>query len=232
MSVNSVSGKNGASSAQSTSGVREENGKLVVNFQGKKYTLTKKQAEQYDEVLYNVNYVRNRIDSLKNKLAAKDLSAEDKQNYSAELAKLQAQYEKQQKSASFELSPTGEVVSFTMKKDMPAETLKELFYIEDGALRDDLKKEAFMDGIGVEKDADNQRLNGPFVSYDEAKLYGVESFSNGVYLEDIDDAGHYQPVYSKAILYSGQKYSVSSSAIDPYKDAPFYTRWFGIGKDE
>lgn len=233
MSVNAVSGKNGVTSTQKTAGLHEENGKMVVNFQGKKYTLTKKQVEQYNEALYNVNYARNRIDSLKHKLAAKDLSTEDRQKYSTELKNLQAVYAKQQETANFEISPTGEVVSFTMKKDIPAEAFKELFYIEDGALRSDLKKEALADGIGVEKDASGERLNLPYASYDDAMFgSGVSSFSNGVFLEYIDDAGHYQPVYSKAVLYSGNTYSVSSSAIDPYKDAPWYTKLFGIGKED
>ena len=231
MSVKSVSGAQGSVPAQTTQGIREENGKMVVNFHGKKYTLTKQEAERYNEVLYNINYVRNRIDSLKNKLSAGNLSAEDKQTYSAELQALQDKYVKQQEAASFEISPKGDVVSFTMKKDMPAEVFKDLFYIEDGALRAPLRREALADGIGVEK-AELDRLNAPYASYDEAMMSGVRSFSNGVFLEDIDDAGHYQPVYSRAILYDGNTYSVHSSNIDPYKDAPFYTRWFGIGKDD
>lgn len=231
MSVPSVSGVNGGTAPQSTSGIREENGKMVVNFRGKKYELTKKQAEQYNEVLYNVNYVRNRIDSLKTKLADKTLDSEDKQKYSAELNEMQEKYAKQQEYASFEISPTGDAVTFTVKKDVPAETLKDLFYIEDGALRAPLQREALADGIGIEK-AELDRLNAPYASYDEAMMSGVREFSNGVYLEDIDDAGHYQPVYSKAILYDGHTYSVSSSYVEPYKDAPFYTRWFGIGKDD
>ena len=231
MSVSSVSGVNGGAAPQQTSGIREENGKMVVTFGGKKYTLTKKQAEQYNEVLYNVNYVRNRIDSLKNKLSAGNLSAEDKQTYSAELQALQDKYVKQQEAASFEISPKGDVVSFTMKKDMPAEVFKDLFYIEDGALRAPLRREALADGIGVEK-AELDRLNAPYASYDEAMMSGVSNFSNGVYLEYTDEAGHYQPVYSRAILYDGATYTISSSDIDPYKDAPFYIRWYGIGKDD
>ena len=231
MSVKSVSGAQGSVPAQTTQGIREENGKMVVNFHGKKYTLTKKQAEQYNEVLYNVNYVRNRIDALKTKLADKTLDAEDKQTYSAELKDLQEKYAKQQEYANFEISPTGGSVTFTLKKDIPAELLKDVFYIEDGAFREHLKEEALRDGIGVEK-AEFDRLNAPYASYDEAMMSGISNFSNGVYLEYTDDAGHYQPVYSRAILYDGNTYSVHSSNIDPYKDAPFYTRWFGIGKDD
>ena len=180
MSVKSVSGAQGSVPAQTTQGIREENGKMVVDFHGKKYTLTKQEAERYNEVLYNINYVRNRIDSLKNKLSAGNLSAEDKQTYSAELQALQDKYVKQQEAASFEISPKGDVVSFTMKKDMPAEVFKDLFYIEDGALRAPLRREALADGIGVEKDATGERLNAPFASYDEAMMNGVTSFSNGV----------------------------------------------------
>lgn len=231
MSVQSVSGANGGTAPQSTAGIREENGKMVVTFGGKKYTLTKKQAEQYNEVLYNVNYVRNRIDALKTKLADKTLDAEDKQTYSAELKDLQEKYAKQQEYANFEISPTGGSVTFTLKKDIPAELLKDVFYIEDGAFREHLKEEALRDGIGVEK-AEFDRLNAPYASYDEAMMSGISNFSNGVYLEYTDDAGHYQPVYSRAILYDGMTYTISSSEIDPYKDAPFYTRWFGIGKDD
>lgn len=232
MSVKSVSGAQGSVPAQTTQGIREENGKMVVTFGGKKYTLTKKQAEQYNEVLYNVNYVRNRIDSLKTKLADKSLEAEDRQRYSAELNELQEKYAKQQEYVNFEISPTGGAVSFTIKKDILAETLKDLFYIEDGAFREPLKEAALKDGIGVDKEASGKRLNAPFASYDEAMMSGISNFSNGVYLEYTDDAGHYQPVYSRAILYDGNTYSVHSSNIDPYKDAPFYTRWFGIGKDD
>ena len=54
MSVKSVSGAQGSVPAQTTQGIREENGKMVVTFGGKKYTLTKKQAEQYNEVLYSI----------------------------------------------------------------------------------------------------------------------------------------------------------------------------------
>lgn len=228
MSVKSVSGAQGSVPAQTTQGIREENGKMVVTFGGKKYTLTKKQAEQYNEVLYNVNYVRNRIDSLKNKLSAGNLSAEDKQTYSAELQALQDKYVKQQEAASFEISPKGDVVSFTMKKDMPAEVFKDLFYIEDGALRAPLRREALADGIGVEKDATGERLNAPFASYDEAMMNGVTSFSNGVYLEPVGDRGNYQPVYSKSILYKGDEIPISSDKVDPHKDTPWYKKWFGM----
>ena len=228
MSVNSVSGAQGSVPAQTTQGIREENGKMVVTFGGKKYTLTKKQAEQYNEVLYNVNYVRNRIDSLKNKLSAGNLSTEDKQTYSAELQALQDKYVKQQEAASFEISPKGDVVSFTMKKDMPAEVFKDLFYIEDGALRAPLRREALADGIGVEKDATGERLNAPFASYDEAMMNGVTSFSNGVYLEPVGDRGNYQPVYSKSILYKGDEIPISSDKVDPHKDTPWYKKWFGM----
>ena len=231
MSVKSVSGAQGSVPAQTIQGIREENGKMVVTFGGKKYTLTKKQAEQYNEVLYNVNYVRNRIDALKTKLADKTLDAEDKQTYSAELKDLQEKYAKQQEYANFEISPTGGTVAFTLKKDIPAELLKEVFYIKDGAFREHLKEEALRDGIGQEKNVVNSE-NLPYASYDEAMMSGISNFSNGVYLEYTDDAGHYQPVYSRAILYDGMTYTISSSEIDPYKDAPFYTRWFGIGKDD
>ena len=231
MSVSSVSGVNGGAAPQQTSGIREENGKMVVTFGGKKYTLTKKQAEQYNEVLYNVNYVRNRIDSLKTKLADKTLDAEDRQKYSEELKDLQEKYAKQQEYANFEISPTGGTVAFTLKKDIPAELLKEVFYIKDGAFREHLKEEALRDGIGQEKLVVNSE-NLPYASYDEAMMSGVSNFSNGVYLEYTAEAGHYQPVYSRAILYDGATYTISSSDIDPYKDAPFYTRWFGIGKDD
>lgn len=228
MSVSSVSGVNGRAAPQQTSGIREENGKMVVDFHGKKYTLTKQEAERYNEVLYNINYVRNRIDSLKNKLSAGNLSAEDKQTYSAELQALQDKYVKQQEAASFEISPKGDVVSFTMKKDMPAEVFKDLFYIEDGALRAPLRREALADGIGVEKDATGERLNAPFASYDEAMMNGVTSFSNGVYLEPVGDRGNYQPVYSKSILYKGDEIPISSDKVDPHKNTPWYKKWFGM----
>ncbi len=228
MSVKSVSGAQGSVPAQTTQGIREENGKMVVDFHGKKYTLTKQEAERYNEVLYNINYVRNRIDSLKNKLSAGNLSAEDKQTYSAELQALQDKYVKQQEAASFEISPKGDVVSFTMKKDMPAEVFKDLFYIEDGALRAPLRREALADGIGVEKDATGERLNAPFASYDEAMMNGVTSFSNGVYLEPVGDRGNYQPVYSKSILYKGDEIPISSDKVDPHKDTPWYKKWFGM----
>lgn len=228
MSVKSVSGAQGSVPAQTTQGIREENGKMVVDFHGKKYTLTKQEAERYNEVLYNINYVRNRIDSLKNKLSAGNLSAEDKQTYSAELQALQDKYVKQQEAASFEISPKGDVVAFTMKKDIPAETFKELFSIEDGAFRGYLKKEALKDGIGVEKDATGERLNAPFASYDEAMMNGVTSFSNGVYLEPVGDRGNYQPVYSKSILYKGDEIPISSDKVDPHKDTPWYKKWFGM----
>lgn len=228
MSVKSVSGAQGSVPAQTTQGIREENGKMVVTFGGKKYTLTKKQAEQYNEVLYNVNYVRNRIDSLKTKLADKTLDAEDRQKYSEELKDLQEKYAKQQEAASFEISPKGDVVSFTMKKDMPAEVFKDLFYIEDGALRAPLRREALADGIGVEKDATGERLNAPFASYDEAMMNGVTSFSNGVYLEPVGDRGNYQPVYSKSILYKGDEIPISSDKVDPHKDIPWYKKLLGV----
>ena len=141
---------------------------------------------------------------------------------------LQDKYVKQQEAASFEISPKGDVVSFTMKKDMPAEVFKDLFYIEDGALRAPLRREALADGIGVEKDATGERLNAPFASYDEAMMNGVTSFSNGVYLEPVGDRGNYQPVYSKSILYKGDEIPISSDKVDPHKDTPWYKKWFGM----
>lgn len=233
MALDPLTGASGRTTPQFTKvGLHEEKGKMVVFFGGEKYVLTKQQAEQYNEVLYNVNYVRNRIDTLKTKLADKNLDADDKQKYSAELKDLQEKYAKQQEYASFEISPTGESVTFTLKQDVIAENLKDVFYIKDGMFREPLKEEALRDGIGVEKDATGERLDAPFASYDEAMMNGIKSFSNGVYLEDIDDAGHYQPVYSRAILSRGTTYTIPASSLDPYKDAPFYTRWFGIGKDD
>lgn len=228
VNVNGVSGQKGSVASSNGPTMLIEDGKVVIKFNNKKYSLTKQEAEQYCEVLYNINYARNKVDDLKNKLASKKISEEDKQKYSAELSKWNEKYVKQQEAANFEISPNGDVVAFTMKKDIPAETFKELFSIEDGAFRGYLKKEALKDGIGVEKDATGERLNAPFASYDEAMMNGVTSFSNGVYLEPVGDRGNYQPVYSKSILYKGDEIPISSDKVDPHKDTPWYKKWFGM----
>ena len=159
VNVNGVSGQKGSVASSNGPTMLIEDGKVVIKFNNKKYSLTKQEAEQYCEVLYNINYARNKVDDLKNKLASKKISEEDKQKYSAELSKWNEKYVKQQEAANFEISPNGDVVAFTMKKDIPAETFKELFSIEDGAFRGYLKKEALKDGIGVEKDDTGDQNN-------------------------------------------------------------------------
>lgn len=216
--VTGVSTAQGAQASQSTSSVRERNGKMVLSFKGEQYELTKKQAEQYNELMYNLNYTKNRIGELKAELGAKGVSAERKAEIQAELKPLQEKYAKQQATASFDILPSASgsmYVAFNVKKDINAEEFKKLFNLEDGALRYSLKKEALEDGIGVEKIYERDD-NKPYGSYDEAMMtegLPVE-FYNGVRLVESDDAGHYYPDYTKATLSAGSTYNVAGSYVE------------------
>ncbi len=227
--VNKVSAPQSTNGTQGTSQIHQENGKVVLSFKGKKYELTKKQADQYNELLYNLNYTKNRIGELKAEMGAKGVSAERKAEIQAELKTLQAKYAKQQATASFDILPAGNgdmYVAFNMKKDINAEEFKKLFNIEDGALRYSLKKEALEDGIGIEKMHERDE-NKPFATYDDAMMTGglPFEFSNGVVLVPSDDAGHYYPDYSGANLYGGQTYNVAGAYVDAPETKPWWKFW-------
>ena len=227
--VTGVSAAQGANSTASTAGVREENGTMVLNFKGQKYKLTRQQADQYNELMYNLNYTKNRIGELKAELGAKGVSAERKAEIQAELKPLQEKYAKQQATASFDILPSGNgnmYVAFNVKKDINAEEFKKLFNLEDGALRYSLKKEALEDGIGVEKVYERDD-NKPYGSYDEAMMtegLPVE-FYNGVRLVESDDAGHYYPDYTKATLSAGGTYDVAGSYVEAPDAKPWWKFW-------
>lgn len=229
--VNAVSGAQGPQGAKSVSGVTTENGKIVLNFQGEKYPLTKKQAEQYNEILYNLNYTKNRIGELKAELEAKGVSAKRKAEIQAELKPLQEKYAKQQAAASFDILPAqdgGMYVAFKMKKDIKAEEFKSLYNLEDGAFRYSLKQEALEDGRGVEKTY-QMDIDKPYTSYDDAMMtHGYDypiRFSNGVALVASDDAGHYYPDYSNATLSAGSTYNVDGSYVEAPDAKPWWKFW-------
>jgi len=194
-------------------------GTATLIFQGKQVTLTKKQAEKYNETFFAMHYVDNRITKLEAEIA-KTTDADDKAALQAELTELRAKQAKQREYVSYEIGQDGATVNFTIKKPINVEDFKRLFYLSDGALRKHLKSEALYDGYEVDKDHE-----GPFYGYDDARSWGVNHFSNGVYLEDIDDAGHYLPVYSRATLSAGDKFSIHSSWVDPPSDKPWYQFW-------
>lgn len=228
--VNKISASQSANATQGTSTIRQENGKVVLSFKGKNYELTKKQADEYNELLYNLNYTKNRIGELKAELGTKGVSAERKAEIKNELKTLQVKYAKQQQTATFDILPAqnGQMfVSFNLKKDINAEEFKKLFDIKEGGLRNSLKKEALQDGVGIEK-VHEREIERPFATYDDAMLTAgglPMEFSNGVILVASDDAGHYYPDYSGAELYGEHTYNVLGSDIDSPEPKPWWKFW-------
>lgn len=217
MSVNGVSGANNASATTQLARV-QPNGTIEITFGGKKTTVSKADSERFLETYNYVNYVAQRIAELE---AAKVSGLDDDEV--TELANLRSVLAKQREVTSFEVSPDGRSVVFTMKKNINAEEFKALFYIDDdGAFRDELKKEALSDGVWAE--AHTYTNEGqPYSGYDDAWMAGVTSFENGVVLREEPD-GHYYPDYTGATLTRGSSYSVGQSYIDP-PNKPWYQWW-------
>ena len=190
----------------------QKNGKIILNFNGKKVELTKEQAERYNQLFYNVGYVDRKIEELEIKKKSGKLSDKE-QN---ELNELKAKQREQKAVTSVAISADGSSATFTMKKDIKAEDFKKLFYISDGYFSEQLKEEGLAEsGYGS---LDQAWMDGAYIDNSRKGLFNdglVYKFPNGVTLWGTDDAGHYSIDHTNAYLRAGHSYSVSSYGIDP-----------------
>lgn len=196
MEVNATSGTNANGAPQGTSGVRvDENGfyaagdKPASEWQ-KVRELYDFDARRFQEVSYNVNYAKNHIAELEAKLADTHLSAEKRASLQKELSEFKKLYKEQQELATIKISPDGKKVTISPKQDVPAEVLKQKFFIKDGAFRETLKKQ-YLSGND----------NGVFVEYEPRLLglLGVKTVFN----------------YTRAVLYNDQQYEIPGSSFKP-----------------
>ena len=145
MSTNGVSAVSDVNAAQGTSKLKSVNGKPVINFKGKKYELTPKQVEQYNELWAALSSEKMKVAELQQELA-KTTDPDDKRELKDAIAVHTARYAEQVVAATFDIVPVGKEgmeVVFKMKKNMSAEDFKRVFNLEEGALRPALKLEAF-----------------------------------------------------------------------------------------
>lgn len=152
--------------------------------------LGKADLERYKEVNYNVNYAKNHIAELEAKLADTHLSEENRASLQQELSEFKKLYKEQQELATIKISPDGKEVTISPKQDIPAEVLKQKFFIKDGAFRETLKKQ-YLDGID----------NGVFVEY-EPRLFGLGG------LKTVFN-------YTRAVLYNDKEYVIPGNSFKP-----------------
>ena len=220
MGVNGVSGVN-AASATTQVAVVQSNGTIEITFGGQKATVSIADSERFLETYNKVNYVAQRISTLEAK--GTNIDSDEKN----ELTNLRQTLAKQRQYASFEVSPDGKSVVFKMKKDINAEEFKKLFYIEDGAFRDELKQEALHDGVLAGMDRTYSKEGEPYSGYDDAWMVGVTSFENGVELKENPDGGYY-PDYTGATLSRFGSYTVAQGKVDPPKEGLFGWGFLGL----
>lgn len=68
-------------------------------------------------------------------------SPEDKEDLQMQLSILQDLKDKRERFADFKISDDGQNVTFTIKDFVPAETIKDLYFLKDGVFRPELKAE-------------------------------------------------------------------------------------------
>ena len=216
--IDGISGVSAFTPTTSVSNARSD-GAIEISFGSG----TNAQSTDSGDIYNYLNYVANRIAELKKE---SNLSSSER----CELAELERKLAQQKEVCDFSVSADGKTVTFRIKKDINVEAFKDLFYIDAGAFRNELKSEALADGnevIGVEKNDAGETIpiySGSYRDWFDAELVGVMSFSNGVVLERTPD-GKIYPNYTGATLRAGWSYDVGQSYIDP-PNRSFWDSWW------
>ena len=225
MGVNGVSATGGAYATTQVATV-QPNGTIEIDFNGKKVTVSKSDAEKFMETYNKLNYPSMRIAELEEKQAeALENNEKLDEDDAKELAELKTLLKNQRETASFEVSSDGSSVVFKLKKDINVEEFKKLFNVETGVFRERFKKDALHDGVYAGESRTYSKDGEAYLNYDDAWMAGVTEFENGVKLVEEPD-GHFYPDYSGVSLQKGDSYTISEDDIDLHSDQkPWYQFW-------
>lgn len=216
--IDGISGVSAFTPTTSVSNARSD-GAIEISFKSG----SNAQSTDRGDIYNYLNYVANRIAELKEE---GDLSSSEQR----ELAELERKLAQQKEVCAFSVSADGKTVTFRIKKDINVEAFKDLFYIDAGAFRKELKSEALAEGnevIGFERNDAGETIpiySGSYNDWFDAWSSGVERFENGVAIET-DPEGHLYPDYTGATLRAGWSYDVGQSYIDP-PNRSFWDSWW------